>query len=156
MALENKLTRREFIGSLATSLAFAIGGYSCKQSPVKEEEGQETEGYEIINGIQVDKKVTKDLYQLHLDYTPVIVTLKDTTNIPDSAPDEDYFRRAEIYRKDQDEILKLLTEEEFKLKYTYTIINGFAGQLSKTGLDKLIEHDKNILKITGSRIVHAN
>lgn len=86
----------------------------------------------------------------------VIVRLKDTSNITVEGTTEEI--KALFRQKDEwfnpviDSVLSTLPETEFKIKYTY--FNGFAGKITKEGLDKLIKNPAAKM-IYLSRISHV-
>jgi len=79
---------------------------------------------------------------------PVIVNVRDTSNIPIISNDTDEeINRKKNLRKDYFLertilILSNLSTEEFKLKGQYITGKGFYGDLTKPGFDKLIEDTK--------------
>jgi len=92
----------------------------------------------------VDSKVIDDLRVN--EWTPVIVRLNDnsgiyyTLNIKENR--EIYKQKAKYFNEVEDNILSILSEEEFVLKFKFSIINQFSGYITKEGLKKLVHNSQ--------------
>ena len=113
-----------------------------------------------------DKKIDeKIMSQLQTDYkVPVIVMLEDTHNVFDrssNSPQQDYsdFREyKKMVESQQNKILNKLNVQErnilsntvsndnFILKIKFSAINGFAGNVTKNGLN-ILESDSSVKKV---------
>jgi len=90
----------------------------------------------------------KDLAEKRI---PVIVMLREKAREPGV---KSLTSRRRAIAKVQNNVLSKLDEREFKLRHKYTIINGFSGEVTEEGLEKL-RKDPNVLGIYEDKKVHA-
>lgn len=83
----------------------------------------------------------------------IIVWLKDNEFTSPAFQADDVKKRQEIDRI-QDAVLSQLTSDDFKIQFRYEVTNGFAGLVSRSGLEKL-RLDPNVNEIFLDREVHA-
>ncbi len=83
----------------------------------------------------------------------IIVWLKDN-KFTSPEYQEDLNKKIQEVRKSQDLTLSKLTEKDLRLTHRYTSINGFAGIISKSGFEKLL-NDENIREIYLDREIKA-
>ncbi len=96
--------------------------------------------------------LTKDInFDEDEEFVEVIVILKDD-EIPTITEDSLPEIKAEVNAK-QDEVLSNLNPDEFHLKHKYNTISGFAGKITREGLDKL-EQDPNVEAIYEDKMLH--
>lgn len=106
-----------------------------------------------VLGATVEKQVFEELKEKK--EVPVIVELKDDA----LTSAKNLEKRKEAIKDKQEEVFEDLNLEEkgnlktlgekkdFELEYTYSTINGFSGEVTKEGLEKLMA-DPNVKKIT--------
>jgi len=112
-----------------------------------------------INDNKVDKEVD-DLLKEN-DVVSVIVVLKDNYDTlneysASELDDADEFdKKTMMIAKQQERVLaKLDKKDDLKLKSKFTSVNGFAGEVTKEGLEKL-KKDPNVKKVYPNRPMRA-
>ena len=78
-------------------------------------------------------------------FVNVIVWLRDN-EFTSPAYQNDLNKKREEITKIQRNVLSNLHEDEFKIKYVYTVTNGFAGKISKLGFEKIVV-DENVVAV---------
>ncbi|MEK6862302.1 MAG: S8 family serine peptidase, partial [Nanoarchaeota archaeon] len=112
----------------------------------------------LLKPVYSDEHVVGDIEEINTaleenQYVNIIIWLKDNEfTSPEYQEDLD-IKRNEI-DKIQDKVLSRLSEEDFILKYRYEATNGFAGIISKSGFEKLL-NDNNVKEIYLDREIKA-
>jgi len=95
--------------------------------------------------------VEKDVYTAlkSNDLTMVIVKLDDS-NLDLSSIES----IRESVNENQEEVLSELSEKDFKIKFRYNVVNGFAGEVTKEGL-KVLSENPLVESIYSEKILHT-
>jgi parallel beta-helix repeat protein len=85
---------------------------------------------------------------------PVIVKLKDVKQSVVSEPGQKRGKTIQLMVESQNAVLSGLSTAEFQPGYRYTIINGFSGNATLAGLEKLL-NDSRVESVTYDRVLHV-